>query len=177
MTKKKTIQGLLFGAFLFIGALPTMAQQLPYKNSKLPIEERIEDLIQRMTIEDKIAQIKHLHSAHVFNGQEFDENKLKENSRGLSWGFVEGFTLTGKNSKKNMQLIQKYMVEKTRLGIPIFCVTESLHGSVQDGATIYPQNVALSSTFNPDLAYRKTAAISEDLHAQGMKQEIGRAVV
>lgn len=68
------------------------------------------------------------------------------------------------------------MVENTRLGIPIFTVAESLHGAVHEGSTIYPQNIALGSTFNLDLAYRKAAMIAQDLHAQGMYQVLAPCV-
>ena len=96
--------------------------------------------------------------------------KLTDWAGNTSWGFVEGFPLTGDNCAKSMYLIQKYMVEKTRLGIPIFTVAESLHGAVHDGATIYPQNIALGSTFNPELARKKTQMISDDLHSMGSRQ-------
>mgnify|MGYP000770155781 FL=1 len=140
------------------------AQSLPYKNKNLPIEERVEDLLNRMTVDEKIAQIRHIHSSKIFNGQELDMKKLTDWAGNTSWGFVEGFPLTGDNCAKSMYLIQKYMVERTRLGIPIFTVAESLHGAVHDGATIYPQNIALGSTFNPELARKKTQMISDDLH-------------
>lgn len=61
-----------------------------------------------------------------------------------------------------MRRIQEYMVKHTRLGIPVFTVTEALHGSVHEGSTIYPQNIALASTFNPELAYRRAAEISKN---------------
>lgn len=75
-----------------------------------------------------------------------------------------------------MQLIQKFMVENTRLGIPVFTVAESLHGSVHEGSTIYPQNIAMGSTFRPELAYRKAAMITKDLHAQGMHQVLAPCI-
>ena len=100
-------------------------------------------MLGRMTLEEKIAQIRHIHSWNVFNGQDLDMEKLGKFTGGVSWGFVEGFPLTGVNCKKNMQLIQKFMVENTRLGIPVFTVAESLHGSVHEGSTIYPQNIAM----------------------------------
>jgi|GEM_PF-1920794 len=148
------------------------AQSLPYKNKNLPIEERVEDLLNRMTVDEKIAQIRHIHSSKIFNGQELDMKKLTDWAGNTSWGFVEGFPLTGDNCAKSMYLIQKYMVEKTRLGIPIFTVAESLHGAVHDGATIYPQNIALGSTFNPELARKKTQMISDDLHSMGTGRRV-----
>ena len=154
MMIKMSISRLLFCSSLFLSGISVFAQELPYKQPNLPIEERVNDLLSRMTLEEKVAQIRHIHSWNIFNGQTLDTEKLKAFSKGMSWGFVEGFPLTGANCRKNMQLVQKFMVENTRLGIPVFTVAESLHGSVHEGSVIYPQNVALGSTFSPELAYR-----------------------
>ena len=174
MIKRNRLKLLLSGFLLLPGMI--FAQQLPYRQSSLPISERVDDLLGRMTLEEKIAQIRHIHSWNVFNGQDLDMEKLGKFTGGVSWGFVEGFPLTGVNCKKNMQLIQKFMVENTRLGIPVFTVAESLHGSVHEGSTIYPQNIAMGSTFRPELAYRKAAMITKDLHAQGMHQVLAPCI-
>lgn len=166
----------ILSLLLLFSFIPAKGQVYPYKNPVLPIEERVEDLLQRMTLEEKIAQIRHLHSWNIFDGQELDEKKLSDFSGNIAWGFVEGFPLTGENCSKNMRIIQKYMIERTRLGIPIFTVAESLHGSAHEGSTIYPQNIALGSTFNPSLAYQKAAATSRDLHAQGMRQVLAPCI-
>ena len=115
MIKRNRLKLLLSGFLLLPGMI--FAQQLPYRQSSLPISERVDDLLGRMTLEEKIAQIRHIHSWNVFNGQDLDMEKLGKFTGGVSWGFVEGFPLTGVNCKKNMQLIQKFMVENTRLGI------------------------------------------------------------
>ena len=151
-------------------------QAYPYKNAFLPVGERVEDLLRRMTLEEKIAQIRHIHSWNIFDGQTLDEKKLSTFAGNIGWGFVEGFPLTGENCSKNMRLVQKYMIERTRLGIPVFTVAESLHGSAHEGSTIYPQNIALGSTFNPTLAYQKAASTSRDLHAQGMRQVLAPCI-
>ena len=95
MIKRNLLKLFLFGLSL----LPEMssAQQWPYQQSSLPITERVDDLLGRMTLEEKIAQIRHIHSWNIFNGQELDMDKLKNFTGGLSWGFVEGFPLTGAN--------------------------------------------------------------------------------
>ncbi len=131
------------------------AQSLPYKNKNLPIEERVEDLLNRMTVDEKIAQIRHIHSSKIFNGQELDMKKLTDWAGNTSWGFVEGFPLTGDNCAKSMYLIQKYMVEKTRLGIPIFTVAESLHGAVHDGAPYIPKTSLWGAPLIPNWHERK----------------------
>lgn len=151
-------------------------QKMPYQRAGLPIEERVKDLLQRMTLEEKLAQIRHIHSWEIFNGQELDKSKLEKKAQNMSWGFVEGFPLTAENCAKNMLAIQHFMVEKTRLGIPVFTVAESLHGVVHEGATVFPQSVALGSTFNPDLAYCKTSTIANELHSVGMRQVLSPCI-
>lgn len=148
----------------------------PYKNPHLSPETRADDLLGRMTLEEKMAQIRHVHSWDIFDGQELDEEKLHSFIGDLSWGFVEGFPLTGKNCHRHMHRIQEYMVKHTRLGIPIFTVAESLHGSVHEGSTIFPQNIALGATFNPSLAYLRATATSDDLHYQGIRQVLAPCI-
>ncbi|MCM1296625.1 MAG: glycoside hydrolase family 3 C-terminal domain-containing protein, partial [Muribaculaceae bacterium] len=141
-----------------------------YKDPSLSPKERVADLLPRMNVYEKMAQIRHLHSGDLFNGQEYNAANMKAIAGDVAYGFVEGFPLTGENIKRNMRKIQQHMVDSTRLGIPAFIVAESLHGSVHEGSTIFPQNIALASTFNPSLAYKRATAISEDLHYQGINQ-------
>lgn len=130
-------------------AVDSMAQCIPvYKDSSMSVERRVTDLLGRMTLREKIAQLSHLHGYQLYNGQEVDYQKLRDAAGDISYGCIEGFNLTGENVRKAFHAIQKYMVEETRLGIPVFTVTESLHGSVHDGSTIFPQSVAVGSTFN-----------------------------
>ena len=147
-----------------------------YKNPAFTPEQRAEDLLKRMTLEEKLAQIRHLHSWDIFDGQELNEDKLHRFTCGLPWGFVEGFPLTGESCHRHMRRIQQYMVDSTRLGIPIFTVAEALHGSVHEGSTIYPQNIALGATFHPALARLRACHIADDLHYQGIRQILAPCV-
>ncbi len=159
----------IIGLVCFI-TITSYGQVFPYKNKNLSVDHRVEDLIGRMTLEEKIAQIGHVHSWDVLNGQELDEEKFSAFCGNVSWGFVEGFPLTAPSAQKVFRQMQTYMVEKTRLGIPAFVISESLHGALHEGATIFPQNIALGSTFNPSLAYQKTKMISRELHIIGSNQ-------
>lgn len=162
---------------LLCGLISLQAQQtLPYKNPSLPTEVRVNDLLQRMTLKEKIAQIRHLHSWDVFEGQQLNKDKLARMCVHGGCGFFEGFPLTANSTQKAFREIQTYLVEHTRLGIPGFSVAESLHGVVQDGATIYPQNIALGSTFNIDLAYEKTRQIAGELNTMGVKQVLAPCI-
>lgn len=157
--------------------LGTIAQTPIYKQAKYSTEERVEDLLSKMTIDDKIAQIRHITSWYLFNEQELDMEKLKgQTQNGVAFGFVDGFPLTGKNLSESMRAIQKHMVENTRLGIPVFTVGESLHGSVHEGSTIFPQNIALGSTFNTDFAYQRATMTTRDLHVQGLRQVLSPCI-
>lgn len=172
MDKKLLLASLL----AFCGNICMQAQVLPYRNADLPVEERVQDLLGRMTLEEKVSQLRHIHSENVFDGQKVNQGKVASFCEGMSFGFIEGLHLYSGNCKDNFMQIQKYMVEKTRLGIPVIITTEALHGMAQDGATTYPQNIALGSTFNPELAYRKTSSISEELHTAGIRQVLAPCI-
>lgn len=146
---------------------------LKYKDPSLPIEERVQDLMGQMTLDEKIAQMRHIHAYSIIDKEgNLDEKKLDEMINGRSMGFIEAITIPGKECRQLMAAAQKYMREKTRLGIPLFTLTESLHGSVHDGSTIFPQAIALGSTFNTDLAYQMTSAIASELSVQGVTQSL-----
>lgn len=163
----------IFIAVLLFFSMRLLAQPIPkYKDIAQPIEVRVQDLLSRMTLEEKIAQMRHIHAYSIMEDGKLDKTKLDKLLNGKSMGFIEGITLSGKECLALMNEVQKYMRENTRLGIPVFTLTESLHGSVHDGSTIFPQAIALGSTFNPALAYEMTSAIAKELSAQGIKQSL-----
>lgn len=162
--------------FISLTTYSKPVEKVIYKDSSYPVEKRVDDLLNRMTLDEKIAQISHLHSWNVFDVQSLNEEKLRKHCGDLSFGFYEGFPLKAEACKKEFHKIQKYFVENTRLGIPAFPVAESLHGVVHEGATIYPQNIALGSTFNPKLAYEKAKMISGELNTIGIKQVLAPCV-
>jgi beta-glucosidase len=173
MKLKNIFSSLALFSFLIFGNCPVTAREIPlYKDTAQPVERRVVDLLNRMTLEEKIAQLSHLHGHQLYNGQEVDMRKLAEAAGNISYGCVEGFNLTGNNARKAFHNIQRYMVENTRWGIPVLTVSESLHGSVHDGSTIFPQSVAVGSTFNTDLAYRMTKAIAAEVKSQGVIQTL-----
>lgn len=157
---------------LLISAGSFAQKQQDYKNPFYPVEHRVQSLLNQMTLEEKISQMRHIHAYSIMENGQLDKAKLNQMLNGKSMGFIEAITLPGKECQTLMNEVQKYMREKTRLGIPIFTVTESLHGSVHDGSTIFPQAIALGSTFNPDLAYAMTSSIARELKAQGITQSL-----
>lgn len=153
-----------------IGLLACSEKQQDYRNFKLPIEKRVDDLLKRMTLSEKISQMKHVHCQDYTTEGKFDSTKLDAKCKGLSYGCVDGFGLTAKNYASSIHEIQKYMVERTRLGIPIIPIAEAIFGIVQDSSTIYPQVLAQGSTFNPELVNQMATKIGREAEVLGIRQ-------
>ena len=160
----------LLAAVLLCNALISKSQTLPYQDSLLPIEERVEDLLSRMTLEEKIAQMGHIHSKHYDNDGKADLAKLRKSINGMSRGCMEAFPYSLQQYVDAVYDIQKEMVSGTRLGIPVIPVVEGLHGVVQDGCTIYPQAIAQGATFNPELIEEMAFQIAREARSIGAWQ-------
>jgi beta-glucosidase len=77
---------------------------------------------------------------------------------------------------KKINAIQKYFVEKTRLGIPITAFDEALHGLVREGATVFPQSIALAATWDTSLMNNVANAIAEETIQRGIRQILSPVV-
>ncbi len=151
-----------------------------YKDPKLPIEKRVAGLINRMTAEEKVAQML------CIWGQKktmlFDEAgniNLEQLGLYLPYGIGQIGRLSDTNDGLNAlemahlaNSIQKYFVEETRLGIPVFFHEECLHGLVAKDATSYPQPIGLASTFNPELIEEIFSAIASEARCRGVHQAL-----
>lgn len=161
----------LFLSFFLLTVVMTATAQLqpPYRDAALPIDTRVDDLLGRMTLEEKIDQLSHIHYASVMENGRIDTLRFNQMMGKGTRGFIEGFTLSGRDCRTYMSAALERS-RRSRLGIPVFTTTEALHGSVHDGSTIFPQAVGLGSTFNPALVGEMAAAIAEELRAQGVNQ-------
>ena len=159
---------------------PAVAQQLPYRNPKLPIERRITDLLGRMTLEEKVAQMLCL----------WDQKKLITDASGRfnptrapKWfrvgiGRIER-PQDGHDARSEAEFanaIQRWVHDSTRLGIPVMFNEEALHGLEAVGATSFPQAIALASTWNPDLVQRVFTATAAEARARGVDQVLAPVV-
>ena len=153
---------------------------LDYKNPKLSVDDRVADLLGRMTLEEKVAQMV------CIWGQKktmlFDEaGKLNLKKLGLylkdGIGQIGRISDTGggQDATEMANLsnsLQKFFVEETRLGIPAIFHEECLHGLAAKDATSYPQPIGLASTFNPQLIERIYSAIAEETRSRGAHQAL-----
>jgi len=158
---------LILAVFTIIPFSCKQEDKLNYKNPNLPIEERVEDLLSKMAIEEKFGQV-FMVPGDLSDGKE----KYKDGIFGFQMN-----TLSKSDSKTEQILnydeggraaqtaelvnkIQRYFVEETRLGIPIIPFDEALHGLVRKDATAFPQSIALAATWDTDLMKNVAHAIA-----------------
>lgn len=159
---------------------------LPYKNPALSPEKRTQDLLSRMTLEEKAAQMVGVwrEKAQTMLDAEgnFDLGKAKTAFRkrlGLGQVGRPSDAGTGKDARGMAVLtnaIQKFFLENSRLGIPVIFHEECLHGHAAIGGTSFPQPIALAGTFNPELVERLFTMTAEEARARGAHQALSPVV-
>jgi len=149
-------------------------QTLPYRDAARPLEERVQDLLSRMTLEEKVAQLHEQpkDGLKIENGR-VTEDSLEQVFGGLSYGTISGpFGAPAETIALINRDAQAYARSRTRLGIPFLTVNETLHGGLSIGTTIYPQTIAQGSTWNPDLIREMASAIAAEIRACGVVQAL-----
>jgi len=156
--------------------------EVPYKNPKLTVEQRVNDLLGRMTIEEKFWQL-FMIPGDLEGGKEKYKNGIfgfKVKPAGISddnfHNLNDAHSLTVIETARKINAIQKYFMEETRLGIPIIAFDEALHGLVSDGATAFPQSIALAATWDTALMRHVAATIANDAKSRGIRQVLSPVV-
>lgn len=148
------------------------AQQatVPYKDPHLAIPDRVADLLSRMTLEEKVAEI---------TGGPHPDRGLLDTTGQLHYSTPEEVfkemnridtTMSARERALAYNALQRFQLEKTRLGIPVIFQGEALHGYMAYGSTSFPQALALASTWDPALIKRVFAAAADEMSASGVNQ-------
>ncbi len=150
---------------------------MAYRDSSAPIDDRVNDLISRMTLEEKVAQtlcIWEVYNEELLDGNgDFDREKADEyfaDKHGIgeiSMHYDEGGGKPPREMAKLTNKIQKYVIQKSRLGIPVIFHVECLHGHAAIGATSFPVPIAMASTFNTALVENIYAKTAEEARVRG----------
>ncbi|WP_300974942.1 glycoside hydrolase family 3 N-terminal domain-containing protein [Sphingomonas sp. LHG3406-1] len=172
-------------------AQPTAARTVPlYKNPLQPIDRRVEDLLRRMTLEEKAAQLitlweqkgKVQTDAGVFDPAEASQNfpngigqlarpsdkrGVTSTNSGAAGAAAGSVNRDGRDTAEYINAAQRWAVEGTRLGIPILMHEEALHGYVARGATSFPQSIALASSWDPAMVERVFSVAAREMRARG----------
>lgn len=156
---------------------------LPYKNPGLPIESRVKDLLSRMTLEEKIGQLLcplgwemyEIRGQEVYPSEKFAQ-LVKEKQPGMLWATYRADPWTKKTLENGLNptlaakagnALQKYIMENTRLGIPLFLAEEAPHGHMAIGATVFPTGIGMAATWSPQLIEEVGKAIAGEIRSQG----------
>ena len=153
----------------------------PYRDGKLPVELRISDLLSRMTLEEKIAQLQGAwENKQFFSDPQalfVDESGkfLADRAAVLIKNGLGEISRPSENRDPRAMAdftntVQKWMRENTRLGIPVLFHDECLHGHVAPKGTSYPQAIALASTWDPSLLHEIFTATAAEARARGVQQ-------
>lgn len=163
------------------GAMAIPPANAPYRDPKLAIDVRVEDLLARMTPEEKFWQLfmvpgdlsdgpaKYAHG--VYGVQIVSARSAPRAADG-----VRDRAALAKHAAEQSNLLQHYLVENTRLGIPGIMFEEAVHGLLQDGATVYPSAIALAATWDTVLVGQVATAIAAEARARGVRQVLSPVV-
>jgi beta-glucosidase len=143
-----------------------------YRNASLPVETRVRDLMERMTLEDKFRQIVQFDAAACLKDGKFSPALAKKLFKGLGIGTLQDPRLSPRPSAEAVNALQRFLKENTRLGIPGLVTSECLHGHMSQGATIFPQAIGLSSTWEPELVKQMSAVAAREARAVGVAQAL-----
>jgi len=143
-----------------------------YWQADLPVEERVRDLLARMTVEEKARQLDMYMGSEIADKMQsqtviaedgaFDPEKARAVWGDAGVGSVHDLY---PRSAETSNAIQSWLRDNTRLGIPALFIEEGLHGVSAPGHTIFPQQIALASTWNPDIARATAAAIAAEMRS------------
>ena len=139
-----------------------------YLNPSVPIEERVNDLLSRMTIEEKIAQLQ-CASRQI----EWGKNLTRDGLGGVAPVLRQSIA---KEAATKANEIQKMALEKTRLGIPVLFHDEALHGLIGNGATSFPQAIGLAATWDTDLVAKVATVIAKETRSRGIRQVLSPVI-
>jgi len=138
-------------------------------------KKRVDKLLSEMNLDEKIAQLGSCWMYELQSNGKTDEGKIAERFRngiGQITRVAGASTLNPVSAAKAANLLQKYLLENTRLGIPAIVHEECCSGAMVLGGTMYPQMIGLASTFRPALAKAMTTEIRKQLLAIGARQAL-----
>ena len=129
------------------------------------VPDRVRDLVARMTIEEKFWQL------YMIPGT-LEDGDYSKGIFGLQ-------TRSAPDARADAELhnsMQRYFVERTRLGIPMLPFEEAVHGLMRRGATVFPQAIGLAATWDSSLVGRVSTAIARETRSRGVRQVLSPVI-
>ena len=161
---------LLFIAFTFICTIANaQSGKYPYQDAKLPISQRVKDLMSRMSLEEKVNQM----SAQLLFMDEYYKKRdyTKGHVRNVGHFLWDGdLPNDAKSAAQRINEDTKLSIKANRWGIPVLQHGEALHGAQWGNATCFPQSISMAATFDTDLYHQVGLVIAKELRAVGVRQ-------
>ncbi|KAF2755586.1 glycoside hydrolase family 3 protein [Pseudovirgaria hyperparasitica] len=170
---------------LWVACTSTVAAQQPgngntinntsgvlYKDPTASVDARIADLLSRMTIEDKMAQLMQGDIGNWMNSSTnaFNYSGLVANMEYKQGSFYVGYAVPQQWIAENTKKAQDYLIANTTLGIPALVQSEGIHGFLIGNATVFNSPIAFACSFNPELIQEMAAVIAQESLALGVNQ-------
>lgn len=159
-----------------------MTDQPTYENPENPTDARVTDLLDRMTLQEKVGQMVGMHVGSFSDTQrknprettlEDVEGAIRELNLGTTTPFGTGFSpyntaaVTGQIANR----LQRVAMNETRLGIPLLIPVDAVHGHANiEGTTVFPHNLGMGATWDPELTERAARVTAEEMSATGANQ-------
>ena len=190
----KTLRRLLTAVAVLMVVLPAIAARPIYKDKSRPVNERVADLLSRMTLDEKLGQLRCLPGWTMYEqtapgqyalSEAFVQTQAQPGPVGAFWAVLRADPWTQKtlnnglnpyHAARMLNAMQRHAVEQTRLGIPLLFLEECPHGHMAIGTTVFPTGLALAATFDPQLARNVGDAIGTEARAQGAGMALGPVV-
>lgn len=172
MNSTLLIQSLLWSLILYGSAIGKETVHYPYQDRSLAVEERVEDLLERMSLAEKVRQMDMVNADLFAQGDAFLADQAGSHLGTLGAGsmHVRGFQA---DTAKLCNTAQRYVIEHSRWGIPVLFLEEALHGAYTKDSTLFPIPLGLASTWNPDLIESVGRVIATESRAHGIAMGLG----
>ncbi|KXJ96738.1 glycoside hydrolase superfamily [Microdochium bolleyi] len=155
---------------LTLGWAPADLSKALYKDASAPVEDRVKDLLSRMTIEEKTAQLVQGDIRNWVNETDYTFNRtgLEWSARARGGLYYVGLPFSWDVLADNVKIGQDYLMQETRLGIPAWVQSEGIHGFLIPNATIFNSPIAHACSFNPELVGKMAKVIAQESLALGV---------
>lgn len=162
-------------AIIFVMAVgffnQTYAQKkYPYQDAKLPVEDRVKDLLSRMSLEEKVRQMDMYKGEFFKEKEDFSKSKSDAKIGNLGIGAIHDIY---PRSAKMINDLQSEVIKKNKWGIPALIMCEMLHGYLDDGSTAFPMNIGLGATWDVNVMDKVGKVIAMEARAHGVHFGLG----
>ncbi len=181
--RKQLTLALMLSFLLPVVGMKSQEKLPDYKNPSLPVERRVADLLSRMTLEEKVAQLTCLwaNRPQVNPQTDFATDRGDFSPAKAAEVMKHGIGQIARQRERKgpregatfSNAVQKWLIENTRLGIPAILHDEILHGHMAKGSTSFPQPIALATTWDPEFITKVFTAGALETRARGSHQVLG----